>query len=178
MARAFLRSIRGKKRQKLFANMPSDASKEIRAVVNKKVKPALVKAHERVVADWKSDVKFRSRVTITPDAIKIFIFPAGADKQVWTFVDKGTRPHIIKPKGPGYPLRFKTGYKPKTLPNPARTVYGGGGASGPEVRAMVVKHPGSEPRNFTKQIAKEMGPEIRAEIENAFRRVARRTNGK
>lgn len=175
MARAFLRSIRGKKRKALFAQLPSMASKEIRQTVNKKVKPALVKSHELVVANWKSDVKFRSRVTITPNAIKVFIFPAGADKQIWTYVDKGTKPHVIKPKGPGYPLRFKTGYKPKTLPSPARTVFGGGGTTGPEVRAMVVNHPGTDARNFTKQIAKEMGPEIRAEIENAFRRVARRT---
>jgi hypothetical protein len=179
VARAFLRSIRGKKRKALFANLPSDASKEIRQVVNRKVKPALVKAHEMVVADWESDVSFKSKVVITPDAIKIYVYPAGADKRVWTFVDKGTKPHKITPKGPGYPLRFNWGgkgsYKPKTLPRPARTVIGGGVQTGPEVRAMVVKHPGTEARNFTKQIAKEMGPEIRAEIERAFRRVARRT---
>lgn len=174
-----MRSIRGKKRKALFANLPSMASKEVRRTVNTKVKPPLVKAHEMVVADWKSDVKFRSRVTIKPDSIKIFIFPAGADKKIWTYVDKGTKPHIIKPKKPGYPLRFNWGgpgsYKPKTLPNPARTVYGGGKTTGPEFRTMKVKHPGSEARNFTKQIAKEMGPDIRREIENAFRRVARRT---
>lgn len=175
MARAFLRSIRGKRRKAAIADLRSIVRKEIDAAIDRKVKPALVKSHERVVADWESDVGFQARKSVTPDAIKIHIYPTGADKQVWTYVDQGTKPHVIAPKGPGYPLRFRTGYKPKTLPRPARTVIGGGGAAGPEVRAMRVQHPGTEARNFTKQIAKEMGPEIRGEIENAFRRAARRT---
>jgi len=70
-------------------------------------------------------------------------------------------------------LRFRTGYVAKTLARPARTVSGGGKTTGPEVRAKLVHHPGSEAREFSKTIAKDIEPDFKRVIENTFRRVSK-----
>ncbi len=68
------------------------------------------------------------------------------DDQIYMWVSEGTRPHIIRPKGPGYPLRFQSGYKAKT--QVGSLTPSGGGKFGPEVRAFEVHHPGTRPRKF------------------------------
>lgn len=89
------------------------------------------------------------------------------DDKVYVWVSEGTRPHTIRPKAPGYPLRFQIGYKAKTIPgslNPS-----GGGKFGPEVFAMQVNHPGTKPRKFvltaSEQIEREIPKILQAEIE-------------
>jgi len=180
VAKAFLRSIRSTKRKLALADLSKIADKEIRQAMDKKVKPALIKSFENVVANWKSDVGFAARTYVRRDSITVYVFPTGKDKMIWIYVDQGTKPHPIFPKKPGGVLAFQGGtYVPKTLAKPARTVYGGGTVKNPKpVFAKSVQHPGSEARGFTKQIAKDIQPEFKREVENAFRRAARKANGK
>lgn len=55
----------------------------------------------------------------------------------------GTKPHVITPRGPGYPLRFTVG--------------------GVEVRAWSVNHPGYRPAtDYVEDAYREFKPELRA----------------
>lgn len=173
MAKVLLKNIRSGKRKALITDLNSIARKEIEKSLDTKVKPALVKSHEIIVTNWENKPGFQARKSITSNEISVNIFPTGPNKKIWVFVDEGTKPHLIVPKRVPL-LSFKTGYQPKTLASPARTVSGGGKATGPRVYAKKVQHPGSAPRNFTKQIAKDIKPGFQKEIESAFRRVSRR----
>lgn len=184
MAKSFLRSIRARKRKAAIADLDSIARQEIDGALDR-VEKALVASHERVVKDWTSDVTFAAKRIVTPTRIRILIVPRGKDAEVWYYVDRGTKPHEIAAKNAprlafmmttsgGKPVRG--GYVPKTLAKPARTVAGGGYVKSPKtlVTPMVVDHPGNEPRGFTEQIAEDGKPFYKREMENAFRRAARR----
>jgi len=179
MAKAFLRSVRSGKRRAALADLDSIARKEIERVLDERVKPALVKSHEKIVEDWTTKITFQARKVIKSDVITVYVYPTGKNKAIWYYVDLGTKPHPITPKKPGgmlvFPWGGKGSYVPKTLARPARTVVGGGYVRNPQVvRAKRVDHPGSEGRNFTGQIANEIQPEFKREMENAFRRTARK----
>lgn len=178
MAKLVWRSVRAEKRRAAILDLNSIARKEIEETVKKKVKPALVKSHERIVSDWNSKPEFKSRLTIKPKEMSVFIFPAGTHKLIWKYVDQGTKPHPILPKRkPLLKFRWdgKGSYKAKTLPKPARTVSGGGTTQGNIVAMKAVNHPGIEAREFSKIIGEDSQEGFRREIENAFRRAARKT---
>ncbi len=70
------------------------------------------------------------------------------DDEIYGYVNDGTRPHKILPKGKR--LRFNTPFRPKTLPN---KIYSGPGSKGStEVFSRGVNHPGTKARNFDKAI--------------------------
>jgi len=183
-----MRLVRSPKRKLGIANLRSITQKEIREAMDRRVKPALVKKHEAVVKDWTSDVKFAAKTFIRADSIAVYVFPTGKDKNIWTYVDRGTKPHKIRAKkAPRLAFMMSVdaggnfvrgGYVPKTMPVATRVV-GGGYVKSPKAlaRPMEVDHPGTEPREFTWQIAREFLPEFRREVENAFRRAARKANG-
>ena len=157
-------------------NFPNFAAlkQEVMAEMDRSVKPALVHAHERVVADWRHKPEFKARKVVNQRGVAVDIYPAGEYKMIWVYVDQGTEPHLIRPKR-ARRLRFQTGYHPRTSAKPAR--YGasdGGKATGPVVYASVVHHPGTKARNFTQTIADDMRVDIKRMIENALRRGARK----
>jgi len=151
--------------------------KEVAATMDRKSKPELIAAHERIVADWRNKPEFRARKFVRRKGLRIYVYPAGEHKMIWIYVSGGTRAHTIKPRGPGYPLRFQWGgpgsYKPKTN---TRGQYKGPGkvVGGKEVHFMSVQHPGNEPRRFEKIIARAYKPIFARDMENAFRRGIRR----
>ena len=150
--------------------------REVENVIERKSKPELIQAHERVTVNWKTDIEFKARKRINQKGISIFVFPAGENKMIWVYVTGGTKPHLIRPKGPGYPLKFQTGYKPKTA---AVGKFGGPGVStGPTVRAFKVKHPGIKARKFEETIAADYKKVFSRDIENAMRRGLRRARGR
>jgi len=108
----------------------------------------------------------------------VTVFPVGADREVWFYVDQGTKPHPIAAKRAPY-LVFQAGnYVPKTLAKPARTVSGGGQVRNPQwVKTKRVQHPGSEGRHFTQTIAEDIQPSFKAEVEKAFKRIAASAGG-
>lgn len=163
------RNVRAGKRKIALQDLNSIARKEIEKALDDKVKPALINSHKRIVANWEHKPNFQSRKFIRPAQIAVNIFPSGQNAKIWRFVDEGTKPHKIRAKNVPL-LKFRTGYQPKTLAKPARTVPSGGKATGPYVSKAVVNHPGSEARNFTKKIAEDIKPSFKREIENAFRR--------
>jgi len=135
-------------------------------------KTTLIKSHEKVVADWEHKPEFRARSRVSINEIAIDIYPSGEYKNIWRYVDEGTKPHTIKPKNSKI-LKFRPNYSPKTSPNPAR--YGGaGGSFGDWVFTKSVNHPGTEAREFTKVIIADTKSDIKRVIENALRRGSRR----
>lgn len=170
------RDIRSGKRRAAITQLNSITRQQIEKVLDEQVAPAMIKSHERIVVNWSNRVTFSSEKSIRANKINLFVFPTGPNKQIWIYVDQGTRPHRIEPRQKPlliFPWGGPDSYLPKTLPRPARTVVGGGTVRNPHiVRSLGVDHPGSEARGFSKQIAEDIKPEFRREIENAFRRTA------
>lgn len=182
MAKAFWRSIRSTRRAKAaLGDLGKLARAEVEQTMDRKTKPALIKAHEEVVSDWKNKPQFKARKVVRPDSITVYVFPAGEHKMIWIYVDQGTKPHTM-PAVTGKLMVFQAGgtYMPKTAPV-AQKVAGGGHVTGGvktfTTTRKVFTHPGNEPRGFSGQIATEQEPEFKKDMENAFRRAVRRANG-
>lgn len=146
---------------------------EIAKTLDAEVKPALLAYFEKVTKSWKNEQTLKAKKRITQTMMEMYVYPAGPNAEIWKYVSFGTRPHIIKPKGQGYPLKFQWGgpgsYK-------ARTTTGGGYkgpgkvAGGKTVRFPQVKHPGNKARNFEAHIARWYGPQFRRTMKNAVTR--------
>lgn len=174
--RMVLRNIQSKSRSAGLLNIASITRQEIDKVMDD-TRSQILKSLNGIVEDWESDVSFQARRIVKANYIAINTYPVGSDKEVWEFVDKGTKPHVIRSKNPKG-MRFKTGYKPKTLPNPARLASGGGVSSGSWRAAKIVNHPGSKARNFEKVLGKDYQPKFSRDTNNAFKRAARKINKK
>ena len=95
----------------------------------------------------------------------------GTDNKIYEYVDEGTRPHIIKPKRPGYPLRFNTPFKPKTQ---VMQIKSGSGFTGTNtVRAMLVHHPGTKARKFTPVILRAHNRMFAKRLQQEITRMAK-----
>jgi hypothetical protein len=113
---------------------------------------AIAKANfEATVKSWKRKVRFkRTRAARRGSAIEGSVTTGD---EIYGYVSGGTGRHPI-PKRPtprGRPLRFRTGYRAKTR----RRVLGShkGGAYGGWRSKRQVMHPGTEAREFEKEIA-------------------------
>jgi hypothetical protein len=146
--------------------------KELEKTIDSIVKEELLSYFLRIVADWKHQPEFKVRKVITADGITIYVYPAGQYKDLWLWVSGGTRSHTIMPKTAGYPLAFRTDYRPRT--RPGYKYRGPGESVGPYVKAKVVEHPGIKPRLFEKHIARFYRPKYRKHLEAALRRGAAR----
>jgi hypothetical protein len=147
--------------------------KEIEKALDTIVKPDLLVYFDKVVKSWKNQPEFRVRKTIRLENMRVYVYPAGPNAEIWKYVSLGTRPHIIKPKGAGYPLRFKWGgygsYKPRTTTSGG---YNGPGkvAGGKTVHFMRVNHPGNKARGFEKHIARWYKPRFQRIMNDAVKR--------
>jgi hypothetical protein len=174
MARLLLKNIRSKKRAANIVNTDTIVRKELDMAMDI-IRKDLERLLNAIVDDWKSNITFKSRKEIKAKLIAINVFPTGPDKKIWSYVDKGTPPHkIVAKNAPN--LVFKTGYQPKTLAKPARTVSSGGKATGDIIAKKVVNHPGIKAREFEKTIAGDYKTEFRKKTELAMRKSANEIN--
>lgn len=123
---------------------------------------------------WEHKVKFSPVVSYRFDKPEAFVGVFTTD-EVFGYVNDGTKPHTIRPKG-NYPLRFQWGgkgsYSAKTKPK----VIGSkpGGPSGPEVHLPVVHHPGiKKARKFDEVIQKKWTKPFKAAMQKALDDAAR-----
>jgi hypothetical protein len=164
-----LRRIKGRKKAPNWTGIV----KEVERTLDRYVKPRLLGYPKKIVANWEHKPDFKAMKRITRDAIKVYIYPTGEHKDIWQYVSRGTKPHIIRPKKKGGVLAFPLVYVPKTKPRGPS--YGGPGkSSGPTIFAKEVKHPGTKPRHFEEAWARWAKTWFRREMENAMRRGARR----
>ncbi len=126
------------------------------------------KSLEDVVADWDHKPDFSTRLTVRVGEILMDVYPTGPDKQIFIYVDQGTRPHVIRPRGGRRGLLiFQEGYVPRTTPGGG---YGGPGkATGAWRGAPVVHHPGNAPRKFTAMVLNANKATFNAAIRDAIR---------
>lgn len=89
----------------------------------------------------------------------------GTENEIYGYVDHGTRPHPIRARAAPN-LAFQVGFTPKTSPNVVGSA--GGGSYGNFVYAKEVQHPGTEPRNFSKNIASLMQHRMVKEFDDMF----------
>lgn len=132
-------------------------------ITAKKTARDIKKDFEKTTRTWKTKVKFELIVAVGPKSIDILV---ATDDEIYGYVDRGTKEHLIQPKKAGGVLAFKSQYKPKTIPNMIGSKSGG--ASGETVFAAWVIHPGTKARNFDKVIAKKWTPIYKRRIEKAI----------
>lgn len=128
--------------------------------------------YKRVTAQWAGQPEFDVKVTFNGRKYSVTITPKGEFADRWIWVDEGTDPHIIRPKRPGYPLRFKSGYNARTEPI-AQANVGNGKSFGGTVSKYFVSHPGNEAREFSSAAARQIEPGFVDNLNNA---VIRGTN--
>lgn len=154
------------------AIIPSKAKIVGPAIFEKKIDQVLSTAENDIkklfretVSTWKYKVPMYSKRTHKATSWISDIGPRGKGQDLYAWIDLGTKPHIITPKN-APALRFFRGYQARTKPR----VIG----SGPQrrfgnfVRAMKVKHPGIEPREFSETIGKHYQPIFYKNLSNAF----------
>lgn len=123
-----------------------EAKRVIRALRN-----GMSNAARDVVADFKTTTatwKHQPEFKVTEVSAAEWII--STDDKVWSMLDDGTKPHIIRPKRAKL-LRFQWGgqgsYKAKTKPGYLGSSKGK--VSGPIVFRKQVRHPGTKPRKWT-----------------------------
>jgi hypothetical protein len=146
--------------------------KEVEKTFDDKVKPELRSYFTRITELWDHPVRFEARKKVTSKAISLYVGPTGANAKLWIWTSLGTKPHTITPKAAGYPLRFRTQYKPRT--GRGYRYRGPGKSIGPWVSTYEVEHPGTKPREFEKHIKRFYTPKFHARMRNALRRGARK----
>jgi len=121
-----------------------------------------IEMYQRTTGTWKNRPNFYAERTANDVTIK-------TDSQVYGWVDKGTRAHIIRAKNAPF-LVFRWPYRAATRPRVIGSIkaqYGKNWA-----RKVQVKHPGTKPRHFTDEIAKRMQKRaaniMRTEIKRAI----------
>lgn len=133
-------------------NAAIDASKKATVAATKRVAKGL----DEMTKDWKSKPEFKITITDTRDRFSAVITPSGENADIFTFVDQGTRPHIIRPKR-ARTLVFRV-KEPKTK----RTVESGG-----VVFATRVSHPGTKPQGLFEQAIEKI--DFKELVENSFK---------
>jgi len=111
-----------------------DAAKEAQAL------------YAKTTATWKTKVNFYVNKVKAGRTV-------GTRSKVFTYVDRGTRAHIIRARN-AKTLAFATGGKPKTRVNTLASYNGAPGKTA--VFAQEVKHPGTKARHFTEAVQKRM----------------------
>lgn len=119
-----------------------------------------------VVRQWRNKPDFGEETFMSPDTIEYTIKPKGAKKvlAIFKYVDKGTKPHIIRPKIPGTYLKFRTGYSAMTQPI-AKYNVGSGRSFGSWVSKSQVNHPGSKAREFMKDSMENLIPSLQQRVQ-------------
>ena len=124
--------------------------------------------YERTVRTWKTKPGFTVKVSQqTGDyVLEIRYDPRTIGGQHYQWVDWGTEAHTITAKRVPM-LKFQSGFTSKTR----RHVLGSrkGGRSGPWVSKKSVRHPGTEAREFTCEIANRRRNEFNKQIARAVR---------
>jgi hypothetical protein len=157
------------------AKLNVDAMMGVLQTEFEKYAPFLVKSFERTTTNWQGEKPvFSPIIKGSPKSremvLQIRVVGPEKGRKKWKWLNEGTSPHVIKPKGP-YPLRFRTGYQAGSKPKQLFTIRGS--ASGDEVRAMEVHHPGFPAREWSDLIIKEHQDPFRRWMDAAMGHAAR-----
>lgn len=98
---------------------------------------------QKPTSTWKTRVAFQIKAMANARTIS-------TTNEIYGYVSKGTRPHIIRAKNAKY-LNFPSATSPKTRPG---SLDAGSGSRGPaDTFRQQVRHPGTDARDFDKAAA-------------------------
>ena len=158
MAQIILRSITPKNKIFDIDKFDREAAKSLNDIIKK-----AEREFGKTVATWKNKPDFKvDRATSSK-----LVAAVSTMDEIYGYVVRGTRAHIITPKrAPA--LRFQTGFTSKTMPR--KITSRRGGRSGPMVSAKMVRHPGTQARDFDIVIAEMLQPELVKEVRNDIKK--------
>jgi hypothetical protein len=131
-------------------------------------------ADDKVVRDWRHKPTFRAEYNKSAAIRTVKIVPKGEHKNLWYYVDLGTKPHIIRAKNKPF-LKFQTGYSARTAPV-AKFNQGTGQKFGAWRQVKEVHHPGTKARKFSETFLKELSPAFPDRIQAAVKRGLNKAN--
>ena len=149
--------------------LPREVRQELLEDAAETAQKRALELFRRTVRTWRRKPTFRVDAQVRPTLVRI---EGGTNDPIYGYVDLGTRPHIIEPKGEGYPLRFQSAYQAKTIPGVLASRPGG--PSGRMVHAYRVRHPGNRPRRFSAMIAQKTIEAVRSGLAKRFGEAVRR----
>ena len=138
--------------------------------------------YEKLTSTWENQPTFliSTHVAKTDKIAFVEVFPKPGDEatRIYTFVNKGTKPHDIwagyyTGKSPAKNLVFPSGFTPKTKVR--KLTSGTGGSSPPIVVTPYVHHPGNAAREFDKTMTAFWKRKFKREMELAIRRAVQQS---
>lgn len=108
---------------------------------------------------WSHSVNFRKEKGATSGKV-------WTDDEVYSWVNNGTKPHVIVPRRAARLVFAAGGFRAKTSPGKIKSRQGSKGKG--IVFAKRVQHPGTEPRNFDKEIQSKWEKEFPAIAQRAI----------
>jgi hypothetical protein len=134
-----------------------------------KLTRALENGLEGAAKDVQVDLQVTTQTWTTKPVFTIKRRVAGraisTDDEIYGFVNDGTKPHVIAPRGKKV-LTFGVGGSAKTAPRVIGSQSGSRGAT--IVRAKVVHHPGTEAREFDETIGKKWDDHLPVILQRAI----------
>jgi len=127
----------------------------------------IVADYNQTVQTWRNKPAFETAISLAGGDASVLVTPDGPNRQQFEYVDKGTRPHIIRPRR-ARKLRFKSVYRAKTQPGVIGS--GPGGASGEDVYRDFVNPPGTEARRFSEIIEQRRRKRFQGAMVDAMQR--------
>ena len=130
---------------------------------------------EGTTRTWKRKPRFKQEISLAGPGPVLMVY---TDDEIYGYVSRGTRPHMIwagaytgrsRAKALAYPVRSS----PKTRPGMLRSMTGFR-SSAKRYRAYV-HHPGTRPRRFEEAIQKKWQRRFKRQMERAMRQAARST---
>lgn len=117
---------------------------------------------------WQHKPTFAAGVQSLPDRVEMTV---ATDHPIYRYVERGTRPHVIRARHSPR-LYFRTGYYAKTIPQVLTSLPGG--RFGPWRAPQMVRHPGTEARQFSMVIRRRHQGWFVGTCTAAMRQLARR----
>lgn len=136
--------------------------------------PFVINSFENTTFGWRgAKPTFKARHVISSAEMKIEVRITGDKKGVdkWTWLDTGTRPHVIVPRR-AKRLRFRLGYSAGSRPGRLMS-YASKRADGQTIYAKRVVHPGTEARRWLELVRKEHERPFARWMDAAMGRAAR-----
>lgn len=119
---------------------------------------------------WKHTVVFYDRSASGAQSSGVDV---GTENKIYGYVDRGTRPHIIRPKK-AKSLAFNSVFRAKTKPDSLNSAVGS--SKPPKVYAQEVRHPGTRARGFTKLVLRRSRLRFAKNVDKAVRLAVARGN--
>lgn len=148
--------------------LPFPKSPQVKAAIREVLDiraEAVLRDHQKTVGSWRKKPTFKIR------KLNQYARIVGTDNKIWLMLDAGTRPHLIRAKN-ARRLSFRVPYRAKSRPGFIGSNAGSTGNK--QVFALVVAHPGTDPRRWTEAMQKRENVEfpkaLRAKLAEVNRR--------